>query len=89
MQKDTDAISKTDREKANIVIILFDAAEAFGDAMRLVQCDKERELIAAQYRTRVTQVKDRLANMSTSNDEDGKFAESLERTTSYLDDNIK
>jgi hypothetical protein len=89
MQQDTGAISKTDREKASIVISLFDAADAFGDAMKLAQCDDERELIAAQYRTRVAQVKDRLANMQTSNDEDGKFAESLERATSYLDDNIE
>jgi hypothetical protein len=89
MQQNKGAISIEDQEKARIIVSLYDAAEAFGDAMTSVQSDQERELIVEEYRARVAAVKKRLANFSQPSEEGGEFADSFTRAASYLDDGIE
>lgn len=86
MQKNNDAISEMEREKANIVMCLFDAAEMLGDAMGHAQSEADRNLVVKEYQMRVARIKKRIADISTPHETE--FSNSLERAVVYLDNSI-
>jgi hypothetical protein len=88
MQNETSAISKKDREKARIVLSLFQASEVLGAAMKTVRDRGERELIYMQYKTHVDAVRERIQKLELSKDEAATFTAEIERAISYLDESI-
>jgi hypothetical protein len=84
-----DPISSKDRERARLVLRLYDAVEKLGDAMEQSYCVEECASIAAQYRASAAQVHERLAQMDSNDEDDRKFTASLERAITYIDGNVE
>jgi hypothetical protein len=92
MQSDIGGISRGEREKARIVLRLFDAAELLGAELARSSSEAERTLSATEYRTSIAQVHDHLEKMQSVDEVDKEFAVSLARAASYIDgyiDNIQ